>query len=433
LQSNAFSLVATLNLAWLFLCEWLHVPDMVGGSLAGVAITVVPCLLSLIFYRLILTSGKKRPSARQIDSIYYLGFLITLMVLGAAAFELSMNLEDLSEGLVQSIGSKFALGLLVTGLGLYFRIALQSEVATDVDALSALKQYADSIGVVNDRILETDRVLSNAVENVVKIAKTSAQDAGKEFSNLIVGELAPAVAELKSSISQMVRVLDRFKPERFAGVTEVTEKLANRFRDLEEIAPALSRNLSQLSANVSQLATSSETLSQRAGAASTALASATVEASKLEGTIAPLSSGTLALASAFGSAKESLSPLEDTFTQVNAAGVNLEARLGSAAQALNSAKDAAQKFGGSIADISIKGLVEDLSQAQLGIAGLAKGLATLSEVVQNSRSALALVVDESASSLKQRVSEMEEATTALGQAMTALAMEIKAAAEEANK
>lgn len=415
------------------LCEVLNLPAKVPGGLAGAAVTIVPCVLSLIIYRLSLTARGRNPSSKQVDSIYYLGFLITLMVLAASAFELARNSANMSVAVSQSVGAKFALGLLVTGFGLYFRITLQSDTVTDKDAMSSLRQYADNIGLVNDRISETDRVLSGVVGRVVETAQTSARDAGREFSNLIVNELKPAVTELKTAISQMGKVLDRFKPERFAGVAEVTDALVTKFKELEDIAPVLAGSLKQLSAQVSQLATSSESLGRTAGQATTALSGASSEAVRLGDSMKPVSAEVAAFGRIVGESAKSLEPLDSVFSKAVSAGNALEARLGSTSQALVVASDAAKSFSGAVGQISTKDLERGLAAANAGLAGVVHALSTLADQVQNSKSALGQIVEASASKLKDRTQEMEGAASALGGAMTKLAQAIKEAAEEVNR
>jgi methyl-accepting chemotaxis protein len=217
-----------------------------GPAAGSVILSVAPVLLSsvlLALYILYLNKLSENLSSREVDSVYYAGFLITLMVLGAAILEVTFAISgessQVSQNLLPNTAAKFALGLLVTGIGLYGRIYLQRRILDDETTQNLLNEYADNIGKINDRLKRSAQVVEDELIIVLENARNAGRESTKEMVGVITAELSPAAIALKSTITKINRAFERFEQ--------------GKFNELADSADMLSRNISALSDSLKPL------------------------------------------------------------------------------------------------------------------------------------------------------------------------------------
>lgn len=96
------------------------------------------CIYHFILYR------KKIVSATEVDSIYYFGFLVTVVTLVATALSIGLEKDPLK---VSSVLVQFALGLVATGYALFARLHLLTKLNSqaETDVVDSTEKLAKSI------------------------------------------------------------------------------------------------------------------------------------------------------------------------------------------------------------------------------------------------------------------------------------------------
>ena len=103
--------------------------------------SVMAGALPLSLYFLIVFSVRNRISKNQIDTVYYFGFLITILTLGLSAYEFK------SDGVIDisSITKQFSVGLIATGVALIYRLILISTESRVDDSTEEIKIYTEAV------------------------------------------------------------------------------------------------------------------------------------------------------------------------------------------------------------------------------------------------------------------------------------------------
>ena len=108
---------------------------MWGGLCAGLA--------PIALYHIILFQ-EKNLSATEVDSIYYFGFLVTVVTLVVTALSIGLEQGRLD---INSVLVKFALGLIATGYALFARLHLLTKLSSkaEADVVEATENLAKSV------------------------------------------------------------------------------------------------------------------------------------------------------------------------------------------------------------------------------------------------------------------------------------------------
>ena len=222
-----FSIILFSNIAWLSYFSGGH------SSLTLIA----PCFSTLMFYHIFLY---RLPylNKREVDSIYYLGFLITLSVLGFSAWDVANNIGVR----VASVGSQFALGLLATGYGLWARITLQSKIGEEGINDQASK-YIENFGILNDRFNETVNLFSNLSEKIRESAEKTSHEASDRVLNAITASIDPMVSNLKDQIAEVNMVIDSVNHESIKDLSNEANSLNVSMASLGKALPSVSEAL----------------------------------------------------------------------------------------------------------------------------------------------------------------------------------------------
>lgn len=238
-KKNWFAALLLFNFALLTLSTLFSIRSENADVILYAFAPVMFSALSVFFYAHLLdksTRGEHRRhlSAREIDSVYYAGFLITLMVLTAAVVEVVVGLSTEKKGLelLTLVAARFALGLLVTGVGLFMRIQLQRHILDDETTQELLSEYADKIGIVNDRLQTSASVVEDNLIQVLDNARNAGKESTKAMVDMISSELSPAATTLKDTITKINRAFARFEQGKFDDLSTAADTLTRKLEGL---------------------------------------------------------------------------------------------------------------------------------------------------------------------------------------------------------
>jgi len=172
----------------------------------------------------------------EVDSIYYLGFLITLMTLVFSVGSLFAGSGSIK---TETIIGQFSLGLVVTGFALWGRLDLQqnNEQLTDPD--SAMDQYVNKmervVADIDTSYLKLQKVFSNATDNFQKSSEQL-----ESFS----GSFATINQEMREASGSLS-----------VGMSGISSKSKNIDEALDSLL-TLSANIARLDVAINELSTS---------------------------------------------------------------------------------------------------------------------------------------------------------------------------------
>jgi hypothetical protein len=163
------------------------------------AVFAVMPVLPLVAYHLGYLSPRARSiGSAEVDSVYYLGFLITVAALAATAIELALGRnEDLRPVLL-----KFGLGLLATGYAVVARMHLQSMSST-AEVVSPERAFDDYVKGSNELLLNLDAAVINLkalAENTLAANKAIVEGASRQFEKSVTSTAEAFDSELKSTM-----------------------------------------------------------------------------------------------------------------------------------------------------------------------------------------------------------------------------------------
>jgi methyl-accepting chemotaxis protein len=262
--TGAFFLALAANLVWILFST---LRQSGATPQADALLLVGPCFASLVLYFSYLFSKGRSLTQRDIDSVYYLGFLITLMVLGAAAYQVAqVGSENTSQSgtLVGAIGLKFGLGLLATGFGLFGRITLQSRLASPEDATQAIADYVEGIGKLNDRISTSSTEIERLLDEVLKNASEASKKASQTVISVLSEELTPTVRKLAEEIAELNGVASDLNDGPMKSLREVAEDVSTGFERLGRQVPQVNTGFESLARFATDAATAQSDLAQAA-------------------------------------------------------------------------------------------------------------------------------------------------------------------------
>lgn len=385
------SLALAFNLLWMILSS--TVPFLRKFTTDNALYFVVPSVVSIGLYFLYLRQRLGSLSSSEVDSVYYLGFLITLMSLGAAGYQLGFEQGD---GAQKAIAAKFAVGLLVTGLGLFFRMILQQENKTSNDLTEELDEYARSISSLNDRIGESAKKIKETVEDILEISRNSAKMAGAETLSVITKELTPVSDDLRKVITDINRAFGRFKEGKFDDLSGAVDELTVKLKEMDVTASELKLNLGALSSGSVQLATAQSSVAGEFKEISTSIRQAEASAMQFS-----------------QSAAKSATELGNFSTNASAAVVTLG------------------EFGATAEKISLNQLTVQIGALTSAFELLTKNRAVSVEEFAKLSRDFGDAQSQTIAGMQAQADALGRAAQSLGIAMTALAVSIKKAADRA--
>ena len=231
----------------LSLIGWI-VFSAASGISSTPAMLVLPCLVGLVGYHVYLYRMGDLLQ-REVDSIYYLGFLITLSLLALSAFIFTSS-HNVN---IQEIGSQFALGLLATGYGLWARMTLQSKFEY-INFDEQVTKYTENVGKLNDRFSETVNLFSVLADTVRENVETTTRETAAATLATISENLKPIISDLNGQVSELNSAIRSVDKESLSSLSVEIGLLKKSMKLLGETVPLIAgsmRNYSQeLSAGV---------------------------------------------------------------------------------------------------------------------------------------------------------------------------------------
>jgi antitoxin component HigA of HigAB toxin-antitoxin module len=138
--------------------------------------------------------GKLHLSDAEIDSVYYFGFVITLLTLIAAVFTFGALGAD--EFNPKTIGVQFGLGLFVTAYALVGRLHLQVTNQTDLEPEDAYANYVDRVNNLLGRVDLAYADLDNLMKRLIERMRTTLEAEASENSSRVVRQVEDSFSPL---------------------------------------------------------------------------------------------------------------------------------------------------------------------------------------------------------------------------------------------
>ena len=414
-----------LNVIWL-------ITATIWGSASGVAALSTamfagPSLISIIFYQVVLMRRGARITQLEADSIYYLGFLITLSALVCTVFDFIQNPNN--PQIVAAVGSKFALGLISTGAGLFGRMVLQSRIPDDDSVSSGLGEYVENIGRINDRMTESSSKLDNLVNDVVRQAQDLGRKSTVETVRVISEELGPAVNDLKSLITDVNRSLGRFKEGRFQDLADASNQLAAGFEAAAQRIPQLTQEIGTASSALRGMASITEGLGSAASSAGSGLLALGESAGQISQTVNVGGAAVDGLGKSATHAKDIVDSLAESLIPLDSQIVVLAKTTSELFADMSGAATGLKRFGSALNDVPIPSLASGFKDVAASIDQVKGSIANFALEVDSLAGRPTAALTRSAGDIELTASKMTEASVALGTAMTRLAEEIRKAAD----
>lgn len=204
----------------------------------------------IAFYHVFLYLRVQHLSDDEIDTIYYLGFLVTLLAMAATIIQLANNIDDINNKLIFELCINFGVGLFATGYALLARMHL---------LLSPKHQNEENLNLEN---LEEE--ISERIYNI--ISKISI--ASDEFAALTQSLQDNLIASNEKGILQISRTFESFSSIAENASIEISERIEGMQKsihnfDIEEKQHKIHNSLISLDASIKTSANSLEDFSTR--------------------------------------------------------------------------------------------------------------------------------------------------------------------------
>jgi hypothetical protein len=388
-------------------------------------------LLPLIAYHLSLMRARLL-SSTAIDSIYYFGFLVTIITLVTTAISIGLaeTKPDLKWVLLQ-----FALGLVATGYALFARLHLLAKSATsiEVDMVESTEKLTKNIErvvkefdnagfqvqafverteqrltkVEQDTIAKMDSV-SASFEQKLSAAQTSFQEALNKNIEITLSKTSNtlSVATLKFS----------------GAISSLTEEINRLQREAENISFAIaSQRISDFSNEMEfSIRSITNSVHESASASSTAVSGLTTtfnKTSKLADGIAKKLNaldGIIALASSIQDADTAMTNFSLSTTEAEAALSSLSVKTANAEETLR------QQITKPLENVKLEAALSDFEASfNLAANSFNAKLETLSELFPS--------IEAGGTSLSEKMSSVAITISKMGDAMNSSPMELNAA------
>ena len=161
--------------------------------------------LGLYHYKLVkqryIHGGKLNLSDAEIDSIYYFGFVITLITLIAAVFTFGIAGDKVIDP--QTIGLQFGLGLLATGYALIARLQLQVSNESLSDPEEAYANYVDRVNNLLGRVDAAYTDLDDVITKITERMRTTLLAEASENSERTAKQVELSLNPLFEACNQL--------------------------------------------------------------------------------------------------------------------------------------------------------------------------------------------------------------------------------------
>ena len=324
-------------------------------------------LLPIITYHYLLHKQRSSKETRthlteaEIDSVYYFGFVITLLMLIAAV--LTLGVANPGEIELQTIGIQFGIGLFVTGYALIGRLHLQVSNESDLEPEDAYANYVDRVNNLLGRVDLAYADLDDLLKRLVDRLRTTLETESRENSSRITRQVEDSFAPLLAACQQLALQIGE-------------DGLRNDIESMRTVVTSTNRTFKSFDTRLQTLSDQTE--------------QSTLPIAKLGDALAACERGSAELASVLNtltvdanitkSLNESVGTISNAFNKVGISVQQLETDFGS-----NSEKSstAFRQFNESLV-ASTKLLGESMNQLALAMADSSKTLSsTIKEATSN--------------------------------------------------
>jgi len=231
--NKSFIWLLGLSLAGIFMVTGLAHTRVVEGEVHIILAFVFGIFPMSVFHYMLFKYDDLNQS--QIDSIYFFGFLVTLLTLGCAATFAFIPSEKGRQ--IEIIVYQFALGLLATGYGLLARVLLTNRRITVTGPDDAIDQYLQKIGRVLERFEETVGLFDRLRDDVVSRARDGAEAISKETIKTLESEMRAPLESFRSTLNGITNELSSLQTS--AVLTQINKELLKTFTGLQEFSNSL--------------------------------------------------------------------------------------------------------------------------------------------------------------------------------------------------
>jgi hypothetical protein len=144
--------------------------------------------------------GTVHLSDSEIDSIYYFGFVVTLLTLIASVLTLGISGNQNID--LQTIGIQFGLGLFVTGYALVARLHLQVSNESNIEPEDAYANYVDRVNGLLGRVdlaySDLDQLLQRIVDRLRATLEAESAENAARLARQIENSFSPILEACKT-------------------------------------------------------------------------------------------------------------------------------------------------------------------------------------------------------------------------------------------
>ena len=260
----------------LFSITILNLTTIISNQIALSFLTITLGVLPIIAYffslRNKISESATNVTDHDIDSLYYLGFLVTLITL---IFTVGVSVVRGNEGHVKFVALGFSLSLIATAFALYGRIHLvQLKENSNIFNDDADKEYREKINDLINDLEYSYKKLTDVIESAINNLKNASETTCNEINKSATGAeesinilLKNASTEIKNSglSDALSEVTQNFK----SGGSDL-KKVSDVFKVASEKMSKSSENIRSIDLGVenltSQINTFNESLKAAGGA-----------------------------------------------------------------------------------------------------------------------------------------------------------------------
>ena len=144
--------------------------------------------------------GAVHLSDSEVDSIYYFGFVVTLLTLIASVLTLGVSGNQNID--LQTIGIQFGLGLFVTGYALVARLHLQVSNESNIEPEDAYANYVDRVNGLLGRVdlaySDLDQLLQKIVDRLRATLEAESAENATRLARQIESSFSPILDACKT-------------------------------------------------------------------------------------------------------------------------------------------------------------------------------------------------------------------------------------------
>ncbi|MDO8283186.1 MAG: hypothetical protein Q7U10_11300 [Thermodesulfovibrionia bacterium] len=167
-------------------------------------------LLPIAIYHSILLRKKEPPlTPNEVDSIYYFGFLVTIVILVTTA--ISMGLKNDSKPDLKAIMLQFGFGLAATGYALFARLQLLTKLNSfsEADILTSTKNLSDRIDSITSELTRAQYQITGFID----LSELSFNQVKGNFDNSCSSILTSTSSTIKESTQQFSEAISSVMEE----------------------------------------------------------------------------------------------------------------------------------------------------------------------------------------------------------------------------